>query len=76
VINGILWWPQWPSGKQSEPLKATELQSASRIEIVKVDAKRGKVSLNPPSEPGHTKLTFADDGMGSSAVGCLIAVKK
>src|SRR5205085_1020820 len=37
---------------------------------------RGKVAVMPPAGPGDTTLNFSDDGMGSSAVACVISAKR
>ncbi len=77
VINGIYWWPKWSEKLKSDVFPITDLwpPSASRFQLVKVEAKRGGVKvLNKSAE--EIAIEFADDGFGSSQVGCVIAVGK
>jgi hypothetical protein len=73
VINGILWWPKWTEKMRSETLKLSDLRLKGSVRLVRVDAKRGDVTLMA-TDPSDTKLRFIDHGGGSSQVGCVIAI--
>jgi len=74
VVNGIYWWPKWADEKHTEPLAAPELwpKALNKFQLVQVVAKRGKVEVTEKGPP-EVVLSFGDQGLGSSQVGCLIA---
>lgn len=75
VINGIYWWPQWPTKDHTETLPITALwpRNPSQLRLLKVEAKRGEVTVVDQSN-SEIVLRFKDNGLGSSQVGCVIAV--
>lgn len=77
VINGIYWWPQWPTKDQSDTLPITALwpRDPSQFHLVKIEAKRGDIKLLGRSD-SEIVIQFIDNGNGSSQVGCVIAVEQ
>ena len=77
VINGTYWWPNWPGKARTDTLAITDLwpRSPQQFRLVKVEARRGHVKLMDQSQ-SEIVIQFADDGLGSSQVGCIIAVGK
>jgi hypothetical protein len=75
VINGIYWWPHWPERLKSDPLVVPALwpKHPEQFRIVKVEARRGGVKP-PVISDNDIALTFHDDGLGSSQVGCVVFV--
>jgi hypothetical protein len=77
VINGTYWWPNWPNKDRTDTLAITDLwpRNPLQFRLVKVEAKRGHVKVMDQSR-AEIVIQFADDGLGSSQVGCIIAVGK
>ncbi len=71
IINGILWWPDWTSDKQSAVLAAKTLWPGKPegITITSTVARRGDVKIDRTSAE-EVVISFSDNGLGSSEVGC------
>jgi hypothetical protein len=77
LINGIQWWPKWTSKTRTEALAVKELKLTGRVQLVRVEAKRGNVKIEQSAagsaaSGGEVVLEFSDGGLGSSQVGCIV----
>ena len=75
IINGVLWWPKWTDPMRTEVLSVPGLQLNGRVQLVRVDAKRGNVELKTYAG-NEVVLRFTDEGLGSSQVGCVVRFTK
>lgn len=76
IVNGIDWWLQWPTQKQSTLYASRDFWpgNAGRIKVVATRALRGGIRIANRTA-SDVSIGFSDSGLGSSEVSCVVSIR-